>query len=481
MKLSKKILAAAMAMLMIVSVCLAGAGCSLEGIEQMSEMMEQFGNMQANTYEGDPVADEDIYDEVHFFTENDLPTTQSDIDPLFWVAEGKNGGKVYLLGSIHCADPDTYRLPDLLMDAYFESDALAVECDILAFESDFMAQMEMSSMLMYTDGSKISDHIDPELYDAMVKFMEENPSQQLTELGYTQDVLDMCKPAMWMSALEMVIYEAAGIDSNLGIDYHFLDIATAQQKEIIELESVEFQNDMLFGFSDELMEWQLWGYVSAPVDEQGDSLREMFEGWCEGNPEYLVNTAPDYTGYSAEDIEYYQGLLEEYYTAMLIDRNLGMIDKAADMLDNGENVFYVVGAAHMVGNDGIIAGLKDRGYKVTQLGGMKADAYTDIDGDYPTLYDVDIDDIDTQTTTTTTETTTTTTSDTTSSTTVFDPSSFVYNYDLYVQMYEYFGGTTAPANVTGTTRPETGRTNPTQADEDEDDGYGGSGVFGMLG
>jgi len=462
MKKTKRIIVSILAMVLALSMCLVSAGCSIEDIAGMAEMMEQFSNFTPNPEYENPVSDEDIYSLSLF---DDLPKTQSDIDPLFWVAEGKNGGKVYLLGSIHCADPDTYRLPDLLMDAYLESDALAVECDILAYEKDFMAQMQMSQQMMYTDGSSIEDHIDPELYDAMVEFYEENPSQQLSQLGYTPEMLKMFKPAMWMSVLEMIVYEHADIDSKLGIDYHFLNLATAQHKEIIEIESIEFQNDMLFGFSDELFEWQLWSYVSSSADEQGEALREMFEGWCEGNPEYLVNAEPDYTGYSAEDIEYYQDLLEEYYTAMLIDRNVGMADAAEEMLEDGDNVFYVVGAAHMVGNDGIIALLKDRGWTVTQLGGMKADAYTDVNGNYPTLFDVDSDAVATTTTTTVAA------ENVTTATTAVSQ----YDYDLYVEMYEYFGGTTSAP--TATTRPQTAATTADN-DDDEKEGYGGSGVFG---
>ncbi len=464
MKKTKRIIVSILAMVLALSMCLVSAGCSIEDIAGMADMMEQFSNFTPNPEYENPVSDEDIYNLSLF---DDLPKTQSDIDPLFWVAEGENGGKVYFLGSIHCADRDTYRLPDLLMDAYLESDALAVECDILAYEKDFMAQMQMSQQMMYTDGSSIEDHIDPELYDAMVEFYEENPSQQLSQLGYTPDMLKMFKPAMWMSVLEMIVYEHADIDSKLGIDYHFLNLATAQHKEIIEIESIEFQNDMLFGFSDELFEWQLWSYVSTSADEQGEALREMFEGWCEGNPDYLVNTEPDYTGYSAEDIEYYQDLLEEYYTAMLIDRNVGMADAAEEMLEDGDNVFYVVGAAHMVGNDGIIALLKDRGWTVTQLGGMKADAYTDVNGNYPTLYDVDADAVATTTTTTTVVEENVTTATTAVS---------QYDYDLYVEMYEYFGGTTSAP--TGTTRPQTAATTAADNDDDEKEGYGGSGVFG---
>ncbi len=463
---SKKIIMSAAALLMAVIMCLSIAGCGIEDIAQMSEMMEQFSNFMPNsTDDGPAVADEDIYT-IDFF--DGLPDEPSDIDPLFWVAEGKNGGKVYLLGSIHCAEKETYRLPDLLMDAYLESDALAVECDILAYEKDFMAQLQMSQDMMYTDGSGIEDHIDPELYDAIVEFYEDNPSQQLQSLGYTIDMMKMFKPAMWMSVLEMIVLEKTGLDSQKGIDYHFLNIAHAQKKEVIEIESVEFQNDMLFGFSDELMEMQLWSYVSYPVDEQAESLRAMFDGWCEGDPEVLVTAEPDYTGYSAEEIEQTQELLEEYYTAMLIDRNLGMVDAAEEMLENGDNVFYVVGAAHMIGNDGIIAGLKDRGWTVKQLGGQKADKYTDIDGDYPTLFEVDPDKLHIEDEQEDEEEV-----EENNSVTTTTPE---YDYDLYVEMYEYFGGTTSASKETTRTTRQTTRT--TAASNDDEDGYGGSGVFG---
>jgi len=119
MKKTKRIIVSILAMVLALSMCLVSAGCSIEDIAGMAEMMEQFSQFQTNNpYEGDPVADEDIYTLELF---DALPDTPSDIDPLFWVAEGEDGGKVYLLGSIHCATPETYRLPDLLMDAYLES------------------------------------------------------------------------------------------------------------------------------------------------------------------------------------------------------------------------------------------------------------------------------------------------------------------------------------------------------------------------
>lgn len=431
----RSILRPVVALLMAVLLCMSLAACDLE---QMAGLLEQFampGNDTEYLEEGDSIYSLSIFDE--------LPSKPSDIDPMFWVAEGKKGGKVYFLGSIHCAERETYRLPDKLMDAFLESDSLAVECDILAFESDFMAQLSMTNDLMYMDGSSVKDHLDPELYDAMVEFVEENPSSSLSSMGYTTDMLSRCKPAMWLSVLETIVCEKAGLQSDLGIDYHFLNIATSQKKPIIEIESVEFQNDMLTNFPDELMELQLWSYVSTPVEEQADALYEMFEGWTRGDATALISDPAEFTDCTEEEIELYEGLISDYNDAMCTDRNLGMVEAAVEMLENGDNVFYVVGAAHMVGNDGIIALLRDKGYTVTQLGGEDADPYTTVDCDIHAATWLSKPEDNTTTTTTASQTTTTTVPED------FDDGG--YDYDLYVEMYEYFGGTTVPSTKpTGT-------------------------------
>lgn len=48
----------------------------------------------------------------------------------------------------------------------------------------------------------------------------------------------------------------------------------------------------------------------------------------------------------------------------MTDRNAGMVKKALDFLKNGKSVFYVVGEAHMLGDDGLVNKLTEAGYTV---------------------------------------------------------------------------------------------------------------------
>lgn len=52
---------------------------------------------------------------------------------------------------------------------------------------------------------------------------------------------------------------------------------------------------------------------------------------------------------------------------LLDDRNVAMTGKMDEYLKGKEQVFVVVGAAHLIGENGIAKQLRDKGYKVDQV------------------------------------------------------------------------------------------------------------------
>ncbi len=446
-----RIFAFAMTLIM----CFAMTGCA--DLSSMMDMMEMMQGPDIEQLEEGA----DIYTLSMF---DDLPDDYSDSDPLFWVAEGKNGGKVYLLGSIHIGDEQAYRIPEHIINAYLESDALAVECDIVAAESDIMGQMELMGYYMYTDGSSIKDHVSAELYEGMVEYLENNPSDLLESYGYTPEVLQTCKPSMWQSAFETIITEKSGLDSNMGIDRHFLMLAKSQGKRIIEVESVKFQASLFDSFPDELNELLLWDYVNNDAQEYADYYYESYLEWLNGNAEFFyTETVTDYsgTGMTEEEIAEYEALLQQYNDALLNDRNVGMTDTAEKMLERGDNVFYVVGAAHMGGATGIVTLLRERGWTVTQLGGMDADPYTTPGVEIPSQT-ITAEEVEPEK-----EEPSTNGNTQTSTAGDFTLSGNLDNYyDEYVELFEHFGGTTRPATTTTTTTSSSQQNNDDAEDDD---------------
>lgn len=280
---------------------------------------------------------------------------QSTITPLLYKVTDGSGNVVWLFGSIHVGEDYFYPLPDYVTAAYESADALAVECDIVAFESDMGAQMEALKPLIYTDGTTIKDHIPEELYNDSVAILQ--------DYGIYSTMLDYYFPSMWFSFIDSILYEQLGVDSALGIDVHFLNRAHTEEKEILEVESVLFQYTMLANFSEPLqimlLESSVEGYHAA--EESGQAITELVEVWASGDEAAIAALLSEETEFESDEEKL---LYQEYNDAMITQRNLAMAAFAEDALASGKEVFICVGAAHVVGPGAMAELLAERGYTV---------------------------------------------------------------------------------------------------------------------
>ena len=69
---------------------------------------------------------------------------------------------VYLVGSIHVAGKNTYPLQKVLLDAFEDSDALAVEANIVDGMEDEELTAQMTAMMMDSDGTTARDYLSDE-------------------------------------------------------------------------------------------------------------------------------------------------------------------------------------------------------------------------------------------------------------------------------------------------------------------------------
>ena len=60
-------------------------------------------------------------------------------------------------------------------------------------------------------------------------------------------------------------------------------------------------------------------------------------------------------------------LYEEYNKSISTDRNAGMLEVAKEYLESGETVFYAVGLAHLLQENGLVDTLRDAGFTVEQV------------------------------------------------------------------------------------------------------------------
>ena len=329
---------------------------------------------------------ETIYEETSPDAEPENKAT-----PLFYKVTGENGQLMWLFGTIHVGDNRTAYLPSQITDALIASDALAVECDTKGFETqveeDETLQDKLAEAYYYTDGSLIADHLDTEdLY--------EDAKKVLRATGNYFYNSEYQKASVWTNSISnYYLNQGHQLLSDKGVESRLEKIARDNGVPLREIESSLFQLQMLYGYSDYLQEFHLYSAAYSHGAESWEGTGDLYELWCAGDEAALIEemarevwafTEEDIAEWEAqedlepedlEDIAYVRENLEsinaelakiyeEYTNAMESSRNAHMLEVAIDYLESGETIFYAVGLAHLLAEDGLVNTLRDAGYTV---------------------------------------------------------------------------------------------------------------------
>ena len=300
-----------------------------------------------------------LYDKIKKNNTPEIVVEKEKITPLLYevTKEGSNN-KMYLFGSIHVANVSDFEFPKYVMNAYNNSHYLACEFDIIAFQNDQEKVLEQVTGLLYQDGTTIKDHLDKDAYEKLVNFLKEKNNYN--------ELYEQYKPAFLESIITMQMAKDANININEGIDDYFLMKAKEDKKNILEVESADFQFNLSNNFSDKLYSLMFKEAVDE-YDESIKGLKDLYQAWKDGNEELLLKTLDDdmeiKKEYTKEEIK----LIENYNKKMLNDRNDGMTKKAIEYFNNDQDVFFMVGAAHIITDTGLVNSLQENGFTVKQI------------------------------------------------------------------------------------------------------------------
>jgi len=279
--------------------------------------------------------------EVSFYSGEAIANTQK---TFLWRVQSKTN-TVYILGSIHFMKPDIYPLDKKIEDAFDKSQVLAVEADVNdASKLDIQKLMDKA---FYRGDDALEKHVSGETYELVKK--------EFAGSGILLDLMNRQKPwflAMTLTSLKLV---QLGFDPTYGIDMHFLSEAEGK-KRIVELESVDYQINLLSGFSDKEQEAFLL-YTLDELKTLGQEVNELVRAWKSGDTQTIESLL-------AKSGNKGMSSLNE---RILYERNRHMVSRIEDYLRAEETYFVIVGAGHLVGNKGIVEMLKGKGYSVEQL------------------------------------------------------------------------------------------------------------------
>jgi uncharacterized protein len=263
-----------------------------------------------------------------------------------WRIQSK-ANTVYVLGSLHYSKKEIYPLSEKIEKAFGESEILVVEADVNNMKK--LDIQKFATRAFYPEDDTLEKHVSPEIYERLVK--------ETGGLGIPPELLVKQKP--WFLAMTLVALESLklGFDPELGIDKYFLSKAEGRKK-ISELESLDYQLDLLSGFSDKDQELLLL-YTLKDLRILEQELEQLTRAWISGDTRSMESIL---TRSVSEDKR-----LSPIFEKIVYERNTKMASKIEDFFRTGATCFVIVGAGHLVGGRGIIEILKGKGYLVEQL------------------------------------------------------------------------------------------------------------------
>ncbi len=266
---------------------------------------------------------------------------------LLWVLRSSTA-TVYMLGSIHFGQRQMYPLPPLVMEAYEDSSALAVELDLGGADAADMAQF-ITAKGMYADGGRLKEHVSAETW----ALLEQVSASQ----GLPLALLERQKPWFVAMSLLSLALKRDGYSEEYGVEQHFLKRARGS-KRIIELETLAQQLDIFDSFSVEDQDIFL-RHTLRDLERSSEHFATMLQLWQRGDESGLNELIND----SIKDMPGGDRLFQ----ALLVQRNATMAGRIEEMVRRGGRYFVVVGAGHFLGEQGIVAQLRGQGHHVDRF------------------------------------------------------------------------------------------------------------------
>lgn len=263
--------------------------------------------------------------------------------PIWKISKGQQA--FYLAGSIHILRQKDWPLPEAFDTIYAQTDILVLETD-LAQAYDLRKQLPPMTL---PRGKTLRGETDPRIYRDLEKFS--------ARLKFDLKDMQRFKLSGVAVALNTKLLSKAGFRRK-GPDFHYYTLAHTQSHPLDYLETVEAQLDALFG-ADPATESEIIRQILDDLENEDKAkaqLVRLAQEWRNG----------EFTEAENADAEM-KAKYPRSHKRLLVDRNATWLPKLDHYLETAETEFVIVGYLHLVGRDGLLAQLRQRGYKVEQM------------------------------------------------------------------------------------------------------------------
>ncbi|QSX75516.1 TraB/GumN family protein [Lysobacter arenosi] len=268
--------------------------------------------------------------------------------PLLWkVSDADNS--VYLLGSFHLLKGDDYPLSPDIDSAFAASDKVVFEVPPEQMLDPAMAQKFLTAA-GYSDGRTLTQVLPAALREKFARI--------LAQRGASIAQFDAYEPWFINLSLMLGMSQQLGFSPEKGMDQYLMQRAAAASKPTSGLESIDLQLQVLDASPMDEQIVSLKEFLDKPLEMPG-MLGDVHSAWRDGDVARLDKLTRDEM----------REKTPQTYRMVNVERNQAWLPQIQAMLDNAKkgDTLVVVGALHLLGDDGIVGKLREKGYKVERV------------------------------------------------------------------------------------------------------------------
>jgi uncharacterized protein YbaP (TraB family) len=250
---------------------------------------------------------------------------------------------LYLLGSIHALKEDAYPLPPAIEAAFAEVDVAVFEINL---DDMTKAAIKMMSGGSLEQGRTLEEVVGPETWSEF--------ETHVGDLGFDASLYQGMKP--WMAALTVAAFELTkhGYLAAAGLDTYLSQRADETGKTRLALETADFQVGLFTGLSPE-QSLAFLRYTLEDLTQMIPEMERLYRDWRAGNVESLEESL--FAGFEE---------FPDVFEKMIVNRNRAWMPQIESLLAGDRDAMVVVGSAHLVGEQGVVNLLREKGYTVEQ-------------------------------------------------------------------------------------------------------------------
>ena len=263
--------------------------------------------------------------------------------PAMWEIRDDDSA-IWLFGSFHVLPENAAWRTELFDTVLADADRVVFETDI---RPEAAAQVSAEAYVrgVYVDGTLLTD--------VLGETIETQLRQKAADINMPMGMVQAMKP--WLAANTITVQAMAGKGfAAEGVELLLLpDLA---EERLAFLETGSEQLDVLAGSSED----EQIAMLVATLDQLDDLpklMDKMLKSWLDGTPEQMGDVF--LTGMGNFEAAFLERLLYA--------RNRNWIAPLEGMLASNSENLVVVGAAHLIGEDSVLALLEEAGYEIERI------------------------------------------------------------------------------------------------------------------